>query len=70
MHLVPVNADLSDLSERLTWCNSHRQECAAIAAAGKALAENVVNEIDEELLSARVRYADVVVSSSGRLKSG
>ena len=57
VHLVPVNADLSDLSERLAWCNNHRQECAAIAAAGKALAENVVNEIDEELLSAGVRYA-------------
>ena len=57
VHLVPVNADLSDLGERLTWCNNHRQECAAIAAAGKALAENVVQEIDEELLSAGVRYA-------------
>ena len=57
VHLVPVNADLSDLGEKLTWCSNHRSECAAIAAAGKALAENVIQEIEEDLLSAGVRYA-------------
>jgi len=57
VHLVPVRADLSDLGERLAWCLNHRQECAAIAAAGQALAENVIQEIEEDLLSAGVRYA-------------
>ena len=50
--LVPVNADLSDLGERLEWCNKHRQECAGIAAAGRSLAEHVVQEIEDDLLSA------------------
>ena len=57
VHLVPVNADLSDLGERLEWCNKHRQECAGIAAAGRSLAEHVVQEIEDDLLSAGVRYA-------------
>ena len=34
VHLVPIQADLSDLYEQLTWCSNHRQECAAIASAG------------------------------------
>ena len=57
MHLVPVHADLSDLGERLAWCRNHRQECAAMAATGQALAEQVVQEIEDDLLSAGVRYA-------------
>ena len=57
MHLVPIRADLSDLGEKLEWCNSHLRECAAIAAAGQALAEEVVSEIDNDLLNAGVRYA-------------
>lgn len=56
-HLVPVRADLSDLGEQLEWCSNHRQECAEIAAAGQALAEQVVNEIEGDLLDAGVRYA-------------
>ena len=57
LHLVPVDADLSNLGERLAWCHENRQECAAIAAAGQALAEQVVQEIEEDLLNAGVRYA-------------
>lgn len=57
VHLVPVHADLSDLGERLEWCRNHRQECAAIAATGQSLANQVVQEIEDDLLSAGVRYA-------------
>lgn len=57
VHYVPVNSDLSDLGEQLGWCSNHRQECAAIAATGQALAEKVVEEIEDDLLSAGVRYA-------------
>jgi len=57
VHLVPVRADLSDLRKRLEWCRNHQQECAAIAAAGQALAEQVVEEIDDDLISAGVSYA-------------
>ena len=56
-HIVPVSQDLSDLGEQLEWCRTHRQECAAIAAAGRALAEQVVCEIEQDLLNAGVRYA-------------
>ena len=57
VHMVPVHADLSDLGEQLEWCSNHFQECAAIAAAGQALAKQVVEEIEDNLLSAGVRYA-------------
>ena len=56
-HLVPVRADLADLGERLEWCSKHRQDCAEIAAAGRALAEQVLREIDDDLVNAGVRYA-------------
>jgi hypothetical protein len=37
-HFVPVAPDLSDLVERIAWCRGHDAECAAIAAAGQAVA--------------------------------
>ena len=57
VHFVPANADLSDLGDRLEWCRNHPQKCAAIAAGGQALAEQVVQEVEGDLLSAGVRYA-------------
>ena len=56
-HLVPVRADLSDLDAKLTWCLSHRKECAAIAQAGQSLALEVVDEIEDDLTRAGVLYA-------------
>ena len=56
-HLVPVKADLSDLDAKLDWCFSHRRDCAAIAEEGKALALQVVNEIEDDLIRAGVLYA-------------
>ena len=57
VHHVPISADLGDLGEKLEWCSKHLQECSAIAAAGQAVAQQVVNEIDDDLLNAGVRYA-------------
>ena len=57
VHIVPIRADLSDLGEQLDWCNNHLHECKAIAAAGKALAEQVVSEIEDDLITAGVRYS-------------
>jgi hypothetical protein len=37
-HFVPVRPDMADLREKIEWCRSHADECAAIAAAGQALA--------------------------------
>lgn len=57
IHVVPVNADLSNLGERLKWCRNHLHDCAAIAAAGQALAKQVIEEIEDDLLNAGVLYA-------------
>ena len=57
VHLVPIRADLSDLGEQLEWCNNHPNECAAIAAAGNALANEVIQDIEDDLVTAGVRYA-------------
>ena len=54
---MPVKADLSDLDAKLDWCFSHRRDCAAIAEEGKALALQVVNEIEDDLIRAGVLYA-------------
>jgi hypothetical protein len=43
-HYVPVAADLSDLLEQIEWCRTHERECAAIAAAGAALAARMTYE--------------------------
>ena len=56
-HLVPVQADLSDLEAQLDWCFNHRRDCAAIAKAGQVLAMQVVEEIDDDLTRAGVLYA-------------
>ena len=56
-HLVPIQADLSDLEEQLDWCFSNRRHCAAIAEAGQVLAMQVVEEIDDDLIRAGVLFA-------------
>ena len=56
-HLVPVQDDLGDLDAKLSWCLSHRRECAAIALAGQTLAQEVVDEIEDDLTRAGVLYA-------------
>jgi hypothetical protein len=37
-HYVPVEADMTDLVEKIAWCRGHDAECATIAANGQALA--------------------------------
>jgi hypothetical protein len=37
-HFVPVEADLSDLREKIDWCRAHDKRCAEIAAAGRDFA--------------------------------
>jgi hypothetical protein len=37
-HFVPVEADLSDLREKIDWCRMHDRQCAEIAAAGRDFA--------------------------------
>jgi hypothetical protein len=56
-HFIPVAPDLSDLIDQLAWCQSHPQECAAIAAAGQSLALTVVEDLEQDLLTATTTYA-------------
>ncbi|MCI5073607.1 glycosyl transferase family 90 [Oricola sp.] len=37
-HFVPVNADFSDLHEKIDWCRAHDSRCEEIAEAGRAFA--------------------------------
>jgi len=43
-HYVPVNADMTDLVEKIAWCRAHDAECAAIAVNGQALARAMTVE--------------------------
>tara|TARA_B100000674_G_scaffold39763_2_gene27712 strand:- start:23127 stop:24041 length:915 start_codon:yes stop_codon:yes gene_type:complete len=45
---VPIEADLSDLTEKLLWSKSHPYECAAIARRGQKMAEDVVADLDRD----------------------
>ena len=37
-HFVPVRADLSDLAERVAWCQSHPDEARRIGEQGQRIA--------------------------------
>lgn len=51
-HVVPVAADLSDLIDQLLWCRRNPHTCAAIAAEGQALAQQVVADLELDMLAA------------------
>jgi hypothetical protein len=57
-HLVPVSADLGDLEIRLRWCQSHPEQCEAIARAGQQLAQQVVAELGPSLADACHVYGE------------
>ena len=42
-HFVPVAADLSDLGERLAWCDAHDAECRAIVGRARRRVARVYN---------------------------
>lgn len=62
-HFVPVEADLSDLHERIAWCRTHDRQCAEIAAAGRDFAVRRTFETEMttavESLNIRCRSAQV-----------
>lgn len=43
-HYVPVNEDLSDLGERLDWCEANDAECEQIAKRAREFYENYLNK--------------------------
>jgi hypothetical protein len=56
LHFVPVQADLSDLKERVAWCCANLDRCAAIAAAGQEFA--LARDFDSEIAAASRRLAE------------
>jgi predicted RNase H-like nuclease len=57
VHLVPVAADLSDLADKLAWCQSQPDACRAIAAAGHRLGLEVVAELEQDQRRAVLQWA-------------
>ena len=56
IHHVPVAADLSDLIERVQWCQAHPQACEAIARQGAQFAHGMLFA-DEMERAARLVFA-------------
>ena len=56
-HIVPIAPDLSDLGEQIHWCLQNRQRCELIAAAGQQLGQEILDDLNHDLCSATVRYA-------------
>lgn len=66
-HYVPFRADLSDLHDRLAWCEAHPQDCKAMVAA----AQGVCRWLADPDLRARIdrEVTDGVRSALGRQPS-
>jgi hypothetical protein len=60
-HYVPIAADLSDLTERVQWCQAHDHKCEAIARAGQqfALSRTRETEIDRTVRAIESRYKNM-----------
>ena len=56
-HMVPVAPDLSDLRAQIHWCLHNRKRCEVIAAAGQQLGHQILDDLDQDLCAATVRYA-------------
>jgi DNA-directed RNA polymerase II subunit RPB2 len=44
VNYISIKPDMSDLIEKIEWCNSHDAECKIIAENGVKLAQNVLNK--------------------------
>ncbi len=66
-HYVPVNADLTDLIEKIAWCRGHDAQCAAIAANGQALARamTVTTETADAVRRLEAAEAGALVHADG-----
>ena len=66
-HYVPVNADMTDLIEKIAWCRGHDAECAAIAANGQALARamTVATDIADAVRRLEASEAGALVHADG-----
>ena len=56
-HIVPIAPDLSDLHARIDWCLENREKCESIAEAGQKLGKEILEDINQDLCTATVKYA-------------
>ena len=56
-HIVPIAPDLSDLQEQIHWCLNNRMDCESIAAEGQQLGKQIIEDLDQDICAATVRYA-------------
>lgn len=49
-HYVPVNPDLSDLADKVSWCNDNSESCRQISANASAFAQSFLDIETEERL--------------------
>ncbi|TCD58115.1 glycosyl transferase family 90 [Synechococcus sp. BS55D] len=57
IHVVPIAPDLSNFDERVEWCLENQSQCETIAAAGQRLGMQILADLNHDLCSATVRYA-------------
>ena len=55
-HLIPIQADLSDLGETLDWCMSHPSNCEQIGKNGQELAKSIIHNLLPDLSAACESY--------------
>jgi GR25 family glycosyltransferase involved in LPS biosynthesis len=64
-HYVEVSSDFSDVSEKITWCKTHEEECKQIALQGQKFMMQFSNRhVEEQLEHAIVKYCDKHSSSA------
>lgn len=56
-HFVPVEADMSDLAEKIAWCRANDDACRAIAANARAFAQARTFERERRSTIERIRAA-------------
>ncbi len=57
VHFIPIEANLSDMAEKVSWCRDHDQECQEIAAKGRAFANSLSYNSEVESAVQRINKA-------------
>jgi DNA-directed RNA polymerase II subunit RPB2 len=66
VNYIKIKEDLSDLIEKIEWCNSHSEECKTIAENGVELAKKILNKdyIDDSFLKILLNVKNKISSTS------
>ena len=66
VNYIKIKEDLSDLIEKIEWCNSHSEECKVIAENGVELAKKILNKdyIDDSFLKILLNVKNAISKSS------